>query len=70
MLAAFHTPSITVDSLYIPFFPAGLEHATIRENIVFNSTYHEDRYHSIIEACALERDLEVLDAGDMTGESN
>lgn len=47
----------------------GLEHATIRDNIIFGAAYgfDETRYQSVIEACALVRDLEVFDAGDMTG---
>ena len=47
----------------------GLEHATIRENIIFGAKggYDESRYHAVIEACALVPDLEVLDAGDSTG---
>ncbi|KAJ7675323.1 P-loop containing nucleoside triphosphate hydrolase protein [Mycena rosella] len=45
-----------------------LEHATIRDNIIFGSAYgfDETRYRAVIEACALVRDLEVFDAGDMT----
>ncbi|KAJ7170194.1 pleiotropic drug resistance ABC transporter [Mycena filopes] len=45
-----------------------LEHATIRDNIIFGSAYgfDESRYQAVIEACALVRDLEVFDAGDMT----
>lgn len=48
---------------------AGLEHATIKDNVLFGSAegYNEARYHAVIEACALTRDLEVFDAGDMTG---
>lgn len=47
----------------------GLEHATIKDNIIFGSSagYDEARYRSVIEACALVRDLEVLDARDLTG---
>lgn len=45
---------------------AWLVNATIKENILFASPYDEDRYHEIISICALERDLEILDAGDMT----
>ncbi|KAJ7269434.1 P-loop containing nucleoside triphosphate hydrolase protein [Mycena haematopus] len=47
---------------------SGLEHATIRDNIVFGSAYGYDeaRYEAVIKACALVRDLEVFDAGDMT----
>ncbi|KAF5368585.1 hypothetical protein D9758_002189 [Tetrapyrgos nigripes] len=45
-----------------------LEHATIRDNIIFGSSYgfDEERYHAVIEACALVKDLEMFDAGDMT----
>ncbi len=48
---------------------SGLEHATIRDNIIFgaNFGYDEGRYNAIIHACALTRDLEILEAGDMTG---
>lgn len=47
----------------------GLEHATIRDNIIFGAKfgYDETRYNAIIHACALTRDLEILEAGDMTG---
>lgn len=42
-----------------------LEHATIRDNIVYGSPsgFDEQRYDSIIRACALEKDLEILPAG-------
>ncbi|PFH52248.1 hypothetical protein AMATHDRAFT_2254 [Amanita thiersii Skay4041] len=45
-----------------------LEHATIRDNIIYGSSYGyvKERYEKILEACALNRDLEVFDAGDMT----
>ncbi|KAG1885552.1 P-loop containing nucleoside triphosphate hydrolase protein [Suillus subluteus] len=45
-----------------------LEHATIRDNIIFGSKlgFDEERYHTVVEACALERDLVVFEAGDMT----
>jgi hypothetical protein len=51
-------------------FSSGLEHATIRDNIIFGSKggYDEVRYQAVIEACALLPDLGVLDAGDLTGE--
>jgi hypothetical protein len=46
-----------------------LEHATIRDNIVFGCAYGFDklRYEAVLDACALVRDLEMLDAGDLTG---
>ena len=52
----------------------GLEHATIRENIVFGSRFgpsgngfDEARYDAVLEACALKRDLAIFQAGDLTG---
>jgi hypothetical protein len=50
----------------------GLEHATIRDNVIFGSQrgYDEERYNKVIEACALPRDLDMFDAGDMTGQSS
>ena len=48
----------------------GLEHATVRDNIIYGSLrgWDEERYQAVIEACALTKDLEVFDAGDLTGE--
>ena len=39
----------------------GLEHATIRDNIIFGSSfgYDETKYQAVIEACALSRDLDL-----------
>lgn len=45
---------------------AWLVNDTIKQNILFASPYDESRYNSVIEACALKRDLEVLEAGDAT----
>lgn len=39
---------------------------TIRDNILFGSELDEDRYVRTIIACCLERDFEILKAGDMT----
>lgn len=49
---------------------SGLEHATIKDNIIFGSPkgYDEDRYLAVIEACALIPDLDLLEAGDQTGD--
>ncbi|KIY73590.1 P-loop containing nucleoside triphosphate hydrolase protein [Cylindrobasidium torrendii FP15055 ss-10] len=45
-----------------------LENATIRDNVIFGSIYGFDRnrYDAVLEACALVKDLELFDAGDMT----
>lgn len=45
---------------------AWLVNATIKENIVFASPFDANRYKAVIAACALRRDLEILDAGDQT----
>jgi ABC-type transport system involved in cytochrome bd biosynthesis fused ATPase/permease subunit len=46
-----------------------LEHATIRDNIIYHTPFEPIRYQSVIDACALVPDLSVLDAGDMTGQN-
>ena len=46
---------------------AGLEHATIRDNILFGTPLDQDRYQAVLDACALGPDLALLEAGDMTG---
>ncbi|KAL4243414.1 ATP-binding cassette transporter C [Abortiporus biennis] len=39
---------------------------TIRNNILFGSSYDETRYNSVLEQCALKQDIELFSAGDMT----
>ncbi|TPX56169.1 hypothetical protein PhCBS80983_g04737 [Powellomyces hirtus] len=39
---------------------------TIRDNILIGRPYNTERYKTIVEACALSRDLELLAAGDKT----
>lgn len=45
---------------------AWLVNANIKENILFANPLDEQRYKEVVVACALERDLEILDAGDET----
>lgn len=45
---------------------AWLVNANIKENIIFSAPMDERRYREVIIACALERDLEILDNGDET----
>ncbi|KAJ8331529.1 Transporter of the ATP-binding cassette (ABC) [Batrachochytrium dendrobatidis] len=45
---------------------AWLLNATIRDNILFGEAYDEQRYHQVIVACALVKDLENLEGGDLT----
>jgi ABC-type multidrug transport system fused ATPase/permease subunit len=51
---------------YVPQAP-WIERGTIRDNILFGSPFSSDRYALVLFACALEKDLEQLPAGDMTG---
>ena len=43
-----------------------VQNATIRDNILFGSPYDPVRYSTVLKQCALERDLELFEAGDMT----
>ncbi|KAI9326309.1 ATP-dependent bile acid permease [Obelidium mucronatum] len=43
-----------------------LQNATIRANITFGEPYNPSRYSKVIKACALEKDLETLESGDLT----
>ncbi|KAI8621186.1 P-loop containing nucleoside triphosphate hydrolase protein [Chytriomyces sp. MP71] len=45
---------------------AWIQNATLKENILFGNDYDEERYRATISACALEPDLRVLPAGDLT----
>ncbi|KAL6712798.1 Transporter of the ATP-binding cassette (ABC) [Lecanora helva] len=45
---------------------AWLANDTIKENILFASPFESSRYKSVLSACALERDLEILEKGDST----
>lgn len=43
-----------------------LEHASIKNNILFGSPFEEDRYAAVLDACALRPDLSMFAAGDET----
>ena len=45
---------------------AWIQNMTLRDNILFRSKYKEDKYNEILEACALNADMDVLPAGDKT----
>ena len=40
--------------------------ATLKENVLFGQPRHTERYKHVISACALDPDIKVLPAGDMT----
>ncbi|KAJ3186165.1 Multidrug resistance-associated protein 1 [Gaertneriomyces sp. JEL0708] len=50
---------------YVPQ-SAWIQNATLRDNIIFGSTFDEERYNAVIEACALKSDLLQFEAGDQT----
>ncbi|KAJ3206137.1 hypothetical protein HDU67_008363 [Dinochytrium kinnereticum] len=47
-------------------FYSPIQNATVEQNITFGLPFDEDKYKRAIRDCALERDLDVLPAGDQT----
>lgn len=45
---------------------AWIQNATIRENITFGRPFSAKMYHSVLKACALEKDLRLFQDGDQT----
>ncbi|OQR88657.1 canalicular multispecific organic anion transporter, partial [Thraustotheca clavata] len=45
---------------------AWIQHATLKENILFDSTLDEDYYNAVLGACQLKPDLAMLPDGDST----
>ncbi len=45
---------------------AWIQNATLKDNVLFGKVWNEYHYSSTIEGCALEPDLKILPAGDMT----
>ncbi|XP_055762369.1 ATP-binding cassette sub-family C member 10-like isoform X2 [Salvelinus fontinalis] len=43
-----------------------IQHATVRDNILFGKDYNSSFYQAVVEACALTDDLNVLPNGDRT----
>ena len=50
---------------YVPQ-QAWMQNATLRDNILFGKRFSKNKYETIIEACALKPDLEILPGGDQT----
>jgi ABC-type multidrug transport system fused ATPase/permease subunit len=59
------TTRISGKIAYAPQIPF-LLHATVRENITFGCEFFQERYAKTIECCALQADLDMLVAGDLT----
>lgn len=47
-------------------YPAWIQNATVRDNILFGQPWNMDRYWKVIEDACLLRDLEILPDGDLT----
>jgi hypothetical protein len=43
-----------------------IQNRTLRENILFDAGFDEERYQKCVEACALKPDMELLADGDST----
>ncbi|KAF9009619.1 multidrug resistance-associated ABC transporter [Cyathus striatus] len=43
-----------------------VQNDTIRNNILFGSSFDEGRYNKVIYQCALKQDIDLFDAGDQT----
>ena len=43
-----------------------LESASLRDNILFGLPFLEDRYNTVLDVCALRKDIEILTDGDKT----
>ncbi|XP_070558782.1 ATP-binding cassette sub-family C member 9-like [Ptychodera flava] len=50
---------------YVPQKP-WIQNATLRDNILFGEIFDQKRYSAVIAACALQPDIDILPAGDMT----
>ncbi len=50
---------------YVPQ-QAWIQNLTVKDNILFSSTFSEHKYSRTVDACALKQDLEILPAGDRT----
>uniref|UniRef100_A0A4W5PGS3 ATP-binding cassette sub-family C member 10 n=1 Tax=Hucho hucho TaxID=62062 RepID=A0A4W5PGS3_9TELE len=43
-----------------------IQHATVRDNILFGKDYNSSLYQAVVEACALTDDINILPNGDRT----
>ncbi|KYM97235.1 Cystic fibrosis transmembrane conductance regulator [Cyphomyrmex costatus] len=43
-----------------------LQNATLKDNILFGSTYRSRRYRNVLHACALQPDVDILPGRDLT----
>ena len=43
-----------------------IQNETVRDNIIFTKKFKAEKYNSIVDACSLRADLDLLQMGDMT----
>ena len=43
-----------------------IQNKTLKDNILFHNEYNHERYEEVLRVCELNKDLENLEAGDMT----
>ncbi|OXA41467.1 Canalicular multispecific organic anion transporter 2 [Folsomia candida] len=62
-----HKGSVNIDgSVSYVAQTAWIQNASLRENVLFKDGFQEGKYKSVIDACALGPDLELLENGDQT----
>ncbi|KAH9302372.1 hypothetical protein KI387_013955, partial [Taxus chinensis] len=59
------TVKVSGSKAYVPQSP-WIQTGNIRENILFGSSFEVNRYERIVQACALNKDLELFPYGDQT----
>ncbi|TGZ78962.1 P-loop containing nucleoside triphosphate hydrolase protein [Ascodesmis nigricans] len=57
--------TIAAQLAYCPQY-AWIQNATFRDNIIFGKPYDREWYQTVVEACALQRDIDMLPDGDKT----
>ena len=50
---------------YVPQ-QAWIQHATLKDNVLFENEMNEELYNKCLDECALRTDLETLPGGDLT----
>ncbi len=43
-----------------------IQNKSLRDNVLFDRQYDQTHYNAVIDACALQPDIDLLSAGDMT----
>src|SRR5690606_18176084 len=56
---------ITGSIAYCPQEP-WIQNATIRDNITFGKPYEKEKYNHVVQICALQTDLNIMEFGDLT----